>query len=77
MKEYLVKRSQKIIYTGRILHLDGDRKYAEKSSVYYRKLGLNATVKNIAENKQEKVITSLLEKYKPDIVVITRSWWND
>ena len=33
--------------TGKILHLDGDKKYSEKSYFYYKKLGLNAIVKNI------------------------------
>lgn len=59
------------IYTGKILHLDGDKKYTEKSIRYYRKLGLNAVVKNIAEHKQAKIIKTLLEKYRPDILVIT------
>lgn len=60
-----------VIYTGRILHLDGDRKYAEKSMKYYKKLGLNAIVKNIPENKQAKVVRSLLDRYNPDILVLT------
>lgn len=30
-------RRKEIIYTGKILHLDGDRKYAEKSIMYYKK----------------------------------------
>ena len=59
------------IYTGKILHLDGDRKYSEKSARYYNKLGLNAIVKNIAENKQSKVVIPLLNKYNPDILIIT------
>lgn len=57
--------------TGKILHLDGDRRYSEKSAKYYKKLGLNAIVKNIPENKQSKYIIYLLEKHKPDILVIT------
>lgn len=40
-------RSKELVNTGRILHLDGDRKYSEKSSMYYKKMGLNAIVKNI------------------------------
>ena len=64
-------RSKEIIYTGKILHLDGDRKYSEKSSVYYKKIGLNAIVKNIQENKQPDIIENMLIKYKPDILVIT------
>lgn len=59
------------IYTGKILHLDGDRKYSEKSARYYNKIGLNAVVKNIAENKQSKVVVPLLNKYNPDILIIT------
>lgn len=59
------------IYTGKILHLDGDRKYSEKSNKYYVKMGLNAIVKNIPENKQFKVVIPLLKKYNPDILIIT------
>ena len=63
--------SNKIIYTGKILHLDGDRKYSEKSSIYYKKMGLKAIVKNIAENRQVYLANDLIDKYDPDIVVIT------
>lgn len=62
---------EKTIHLGKILHLDGDKRYAEKSNKYYKSLGLNAVVKNIAENKQSMLIRSLLEKYEPDILVIT------
>lgn len=64
-------RSRGIVYTGKILHLDGDRNYTEKSARYYREMGLNAVVKNISENKQKYCIKQLLERYKPDILVIT------
>lgn len=59
------------IHTGKILHLDGDKRYTEKSMRYYKELGLHAIVKNIAENKQPILVRSLLEKYKPDILIIT------
>lgn len=65
------KRSTKIIYTGKILHLDGDRRYAEKSMKYYKSLGLNAIVKNIPENKQARVVINLLDRYNPDILILT------
>lgn len=61
------------ILCGKILHLDGDRRYAEKSARYYKKIGLNAVVKNVPENKQPMVIGNLIRRYKPDIVVITRT----
>ena len=71
LKKSKDKRSIEITHTGTILHLDGDKKYAEKSARYYKKVGLKAIVKHIPENKQAQVVSSLLEKYKPDILVIT------
>ena len=64
-------RRKEIIHTGKILHLDGDKKYSEKSIMYYKKMGLNAIVKNIPENRQPKVVYRLLTIYNPDILVIT------
>lgn len=64
-------RAKEKIITGKILHLDGDRKYSEKSYRYYRKLGLNAIVKYIPEYRQPRVVYQLLESYNPDILVIT------
>ena len=56
---------------GKILHLDGDRKYSEKSNRYYKKAGLNAIVKNIPEYKQPIIIKKFITTYEPDILVIT------
>lgn len=57
--------------TGKILHLDGDKRYSEKSFKYYQRMGIKAIVKNIPENRQPKVVYNLLKNYKPDILVIT------
>ena len=65
------KRVKKLFYTGKILHLDGDRRYSEKSDKYYKKLGLNAIVKNISENRQPSNIKILLQRFNPDILIIT------
>lgn len=54
-----------------ILHLDGDRKYSEKSARVYDKFKLNAIVKNIKESRQPFEVVGLLNKYNPDILVIT------
>lgn len=59
------------IKTGKILHLDGDKLYSEKSARYYKKMGLNAIVKNISENKQHLIIKDYMNKYNPDILVLT------
>lgn len=72
-KSNFFKRSEKVIYTGRILHLDGDKKYSEKSNMYYKKMGLQAIVRNIPEYKQVNMANSLIDKYKPDILVVTRT----
>ena len=72
-KNSLFKRSNKIIYTGKILHLDGDKRYSEKSNMYYKKMGLKAIVRNIPESRQVSVVNNLIDRYKPDILVITRS----
>lgn len=56
---------------GIILHLDGDKKYSEKSQKFYRNIGLDVIVKNIPENRQPQMIYSLLNRYNPDILVIT------
>lgn len=65
------KRGKVESYTGRILHLDGDKRYSEKSIKYYKSLGLDAIVKNVPENKQPLVINSLLERYNPDVLIVT------
>lgn len=59
------------INTGKILHLDGDKLYSEKSARYYKKVGLNAIVKNIPENKQHLLVKEYVNKYNPDILVLT------
>ena len=75
LKEYELQRQENRIgeysTNGKILHLDGDKRYSEKSFKYYQKMGINAIVKNIPENKQPRVVYNLLKTYKPDILVIT------
>lgn len=66
-------RTKEKIIAGKILHLDGDKKYSEKSYRYYKKLGLNAIVRNVPEYRQPRLVYRLLEMYNPDILVITRT----
>lgn len=70
-------RFKEKIITGKILHLDGDKRYSQKSYNYYNKLGLNAVVKNIPEYKQPRVVYHLLKIYQPDILIITGHDRND
>lgn len=76
-KAHQLFREKAIVYTGKILHLDGDKKYSEKSNRYYKKVGLNAIVKNIPERKQPFYVANLLQRYKPDILVVTGHDRND
>lgn len=75
LKKYSIKNNARIISkdnkSGIILHLDGDKKYAEKSAKVYERFNLKAIVKNIKENRQPFEIANLLNRYNPDIVVIT------
>ena len=72
-KEIFSKKFRNQETNALILHLDGDKRYAAKSAKYYNSIGLNSIVKNIPENRQPQMIGNLIEKYKPDIVVITRT----
>lgn len=71
LKKNSNERETTIIHTGKILHIDGDKKYSEKSSRYYKKIGLNAIVRNIPERKQPSMIGGLIKIYKPEVLVIT------
>ena len=75
LREFELKKQENRVgefgVNGKILHLDGDKRYSEKSYRYYQKMGVNAVVKNVPEGKQPKVVYNLLKMYKPDILVIT------
>ena len=68
-QNYGLKRNRELY--GKILHLDGDKKYSEKSQKFYKSMDLNVIVKNIPESKQPLMIEMLLNRYNPDILVIT------
>lgn len=65
------KKNKRKEIPGKILHLDGDKKYSEKAFRYYRKVGLNAVVKNITECNQPKIVLNFLNRYKPDVLIVT------
>ena len=67
--DYIDNRN--VIRYGKILHLDGDRSYSEKTEKYYKKRGLNYIVKHVMEFRKPMVVRNLLQRYRPDILVIT------
>lgn len=56
---------------GRVLHLDGDGTYLQKCLHMYRELGIRAIGQHVPEMQMPTIATSLLEKYEPDILIIT------
>lgn len=66
LKNNKIAKSQAII-----LHLDGDRKYAKRALNYYNNLNLKAVVENISEREQPSRVLGLLEKWNPDILIVT------
>ena len=57
-------RSEYFYLPGKVLHIDGDKEYLERCMNFYKKVRLKE------EFIKDKII-SLIDEYKPDIVVIT------
>ena len=51
--------------------------FAVGVTLIYKSLNLNAVVRNIPEYQQPKLVYGMLKIYNPDILVITRTWFND
>lgn len=58
-------------YPGMVLHLDGDREYLSKCIEAYDKLGIPHAGLAVPEKDQPNAVGYYLEKYHPDILVIT------
>lgn len=56
---------------GKVLQIDGDKEYLKICLDVYTELGIPAVGVAIPESNQYKEVRSLLEKHKPDILVIT------
>lgn len=56
---------------GRVLHIDGDKEYASKCKEIYDKLGIKAYVLNIEEKEQYRQVYGLLQKLRPEILILT------
>ncbi len=57
--------------TGTVLHVDGDAFYLNLCLKYYHSLDIPVIGEHIHEAEQPKKIRYLLEKYSPDILVLT------
>lgn len=57
--------------TGTVLHVDGDSFYLNLCMKYYETLDIPVIGEHVPESEQPKKIKGLLEKYSPDILVLT------
>lgn len=56
---------------GRVLHLDGDQSYLRKCLDLYDKIGVPVTGVHCNEKEMPERIGTLIDRYRPDILVIT------
>jgi spore coat assemly protein len=56
---------------GRVLHIDGDPSYLQKCLDLYEKIGLTVYGVHCNEKEMPEQIEHLINKYRPDILVIT------
>lgn len=57
--------------TGTVLHIDGDAFYLNLCLKYYKMLDIPAIGEHVVESEQPKRIKYLIDKYSPDILVLT------
>ncbi|WP_426377523.1 sporulation peptidase YabG [Desulforudis sp. 1031] len=56
---------------GRVLHIDGDGDYLDLCITTYKQLGVPADGYHIPEERQPKEVVLLLQKHRPDLLVLT------
>ena len=64
-------RNEYFYLPGKIVQFDSDKFYLDRCINFYKDMHLEAYGIKVKESEIEDVITDTLEKYKPDIVVIT------
>lgn len=64
-------RDEYFYMPGKILHIDGDEDYLNKSLEFYKKAGVLAIGKNVKESDIPVVIDKYLKEVRPDILVLT------
>lgn len=56
---------------GVVLHIDGDAEYTKKCKDNYTRMGLTSYAYNIPEQEQYKQVYGLLQKIRPNILILT------
>ena len=71
LSEFEFDRDNYFYIPGNILHIDGDDSYLDRCMRFYNELGIKANGISLNEHLISSKIVSLIEDYRPDIVVIT------
>jgi len=56
---------------GKILHIDSSSEFLKMCTDYYKEAGIRANGVVVSEREQPQMVKRLLEKYRPDILVLT------
>lgn len=56
---------------GTVVHIDGDEEYCRQCKELYKKMGVRANIFNIEEKEQYRQVYQILQKYRPEILVLT------
>lgn len=72
LEEYrTLDRNEYFYLPGKILHIDADNEYLEKCMKFYTKNKIKAYGVFLKENELKDNVQKYLEKYNPDILVVT------
>ncbi len=70
-EEIMLDRSEYFYLPGKVLHIDGDDEYLERCMKFYNDLKIMAYGVKIQEQDIPYEVTNYLNKFKPNILVIT------
>ena len=71
VKELNFDRDNYFYLPGKILHIDGDKDYLDRSMKFYDGIGIKANGLCLKEKEIAYKIVDLIKEYRPDIIVIT------
>lgn len=71
VKELNFDRDNYFYLPGKILHIDGDEDYLERSMNFYESIGIKANGLCLNEKEISSKISKLIAEYRPDIIVVT------
>ena len=71
LKELDLNRNEYFYLPGKILHIDGDDEYLKRCMDFYKDLNVKAKGVSLKEDDISDYLEKNLEKYNPDILVIT------